>query len=301
MYQFDLLETKDFDVTKIGEKSVYNLDGNKPYLSHIKSKTILGAPIDFPNMYGTFDVRYNTKHKFYDNGLGYLVCEGDTVESNPSAVFLISGPSYRNRGVVVTEGNFDTIVSYFAARLSIKTDWKNQKDSYLFSEVQSRDSIGDCMIYSIFNSSSHQSALKNITFNNFTHRVKNHFFPLSKKYMMGLSDTHGFDEMYNDARLDSDRFLCQRLNSEFLTDSKLEKESLNILEMFQSLVETSFETRIAIADETNHLMCWDSGFSQYKKFWKEFYPKQFEQLRSEYKKLEKKMEKRTYDLGFLFR
>lgn len=300
MYKFDVLELNDFEVTNVGSKSIYNLDDSKNYLSEIKNLTQYDNKITFPNMYGGLDVRYNSNHKFYDNALGFLVCEGDTVESNPSSVFILSAPSYRNRGVIVTKENFEMITSYFSARLSIKTNWKNQKDSYIFDKKQFYDNlIGDTIVYSLFNSSSHQSALKNINYKGENYRIKNNFFPIDKSVMLGLADKFGFDEMYNEVRTDENRYLFHLLNSYLEKTNGLSQESINLLEMFTNLVKSSFEIRILINDDDNHLSCWDAGFSQLKKLWKENFPKQYDSFRKEYKILDNKMEKRTYDLGFL--
>ena len=300
MYKFDILETENFEIVKTGTKSIYNTDGKTNYLSEIKNRTKKNKNIIFPNMYGVYDIRQNGVTKFYENGLGYFVCEGDTVESNPSSVFLLSAPSYRNRGVIINESNFDFVVSYFSARLSISSNWKNQKDSYLFNENQINDDlISDCIVYSIFNNSSYQSSLRNVRYKNQNYKISNNFFWMSKKTLEELSENFGFDEMYNDVRLDNDCYVYKKL---FGSDGKynlLCNNSKNILEISNQLIVDSFEHRVLFSDNENQFFCWDASYAQLKKMWKEYFPQRFEILRKEYKELSKLMEKRTYELGFL--
>lgn len=300
MYKFDILETDNFEIVTKSSKSIYNMDGKFSYLSEIKNKTKKDKEIVFPNMYGVYDVRENGNGKFYENSIGYFVCEGDTIESNPSSVFLLSAPSYRNRGTIINLSNYDYVISYFSARLSINSDWKNQKDSYIFNENHINDELlSDCIVFSIFNNSSYQSSLRKVYYKNEYYNIPNNFFWMSKETIKELSENFGFDKMYNDVRLSNERVTYSKLFDDEKKYNNLTNTSKNILDIANNLVIDSFEYRTLISDEQNQLFCWDASYGQLKKMWKENFSKQFDLLRKEYKELSKIMEKRTYDLGFL--
>ena len=300
-YNFDILELKDFTVNKTGTKNLYNLDGKKNYLEEIKTLSIFkGNKIEFPNMYGSLNFRKDGSGVFYEDSLGYFTCEGDSVEGNPSSVFLLSGPSYRNRGININKSNFLHITSYFSARLSINMDWKNQKDSYVFSERQFEDSkIYDTIVYSLFNNSSFQCSARSVSYKNLQYDVKNEFFWVSIDEMKQLSDSHGFDALFNDARTSHNRFVYDLLFGKEKNFLKLSSEALEVMNKATDLLKRSFEIRNQISNEENQLYCWDAGYSQLKTIWKEYFPIEFKDFRESYKKLEKKMRERVYELEFL--
>jgi hypothetical protein len=301
MFKFDILEVDDFNVANKGVKTIYNIDGQKNYLDIIKDKTkINGVKSNLPQMYGSVNFRDNGKGVFYDDSLGYFVCEGDTVESNPSSVFIISGPSYRNRGVNINKSNFLYITSYFSARKSISCDWKNQKDSYIFNESQiSDENLYDTIVYSLFNSSSSQCAVSSIIIKDVEYKIKNEFFWISSNQMKELGDTKGYDLLYNDARISQDRYVYKLLFGEERLYDRLSNDAKKVLNKATELVNNSIEIRQNIANDENNLNSWDAGYAQLKELWKEYFPNEFKEFRELYKKLENKMKERTYNLEFL--
>ena len=301
MYNFDVLEVKDFDVIKSGTKTIYNLDGKLNYLDEIKKRTKYeGTRIQVPNMYGSLNFRSSGSGVFYTDSLGFLVCEGDTIESNPSSVFIISGPSYRNRGVNINKSNFLSVLSYFSARLSIQMDWKNQKDPYVFSEDQTNDTeIYDTIVYSLFNNSSFQCAAKSVEHNGNTYNINNQFFWISKEKVKQMCDEIGYDEMYNNVRIDSERYVYEILFGELNYYQRLSPEAKTVIDSATKLFERSLSLRQAIGTDVNQLNVWDAGYSQLKSVWKEFFSQEFKEFRDQYRVLNSKMEERTYRLGFL--
>jgi hypothetical protein len=300
-YNFDILESNDFTIINNGTKNLYNLDEKKSYLEEIKSLSkFKGNKIEFPNMYGSLNFRDKGSGVFYDDSIGFFVCEGDSVEGNPSSVFLLSGPSYRNRGVNINKDNFLYITSYFSARLSINMDWKNQKDSYIFFEKQFEDDeIYDTIVYSLFNNSSFQCSARSVNYKNSVYDIKNEFFWLSVDEMKQLADLNGFDELYNDARTSSNRFIYEFFFGKENKFSKLSPTAVEVINKATNLLKLSFEIRNQVSNLDNQLFCWDAGYSQLKIIWKEYFPNEFKDFRETYKKLEKKMTERVYNLKFL--
>lgn len=301
MFKFDVLEVDDFNVISKGTKTIYNIDGHKNYLDVIKGKTkVFGGKINLPQMYGSVNFRNEGKGVFFEDSLGYFVCEGDTVESNPSSVFIISGPSYRNRGVNINKSNFLYVTSYFSARKSINTDWKNQKDSYIFNEVQVNDEhLYDTVVYSLFNSSSSQCGVSSIIINEVEHKIKNEFFWMSSNQIKEISDECGYDLIYNDARTSQERFVYKLLFGEDPVYDKLSTDAKEVLDKATDLVKNSMQIRQIFANDENKLDSWDAGYAQLKGMWKEYFAEEYKEFRESYKKLEKIMRDRTYKLGYL--
>lgn len=303
MFEFDILEVKDFSVIKHGAKIIYNTDGIKNYLDVIKDKTKHESKkIEFPQMYGSVNVRKNGSGVFYPDSLGFFVCEGDTVESNPSSVFIISGASYRNRGIDINKGNFIYIMSYFAARKSILADWKNQKDSYIFNESQIKNEyVYDTIVYGLFNSSSQQSSLRQVTYKDKLWDIKNEFFWMSVEEMKQLADDNGYDNLYNDARTSPNRHVYDLLFGEERIYDKLSPDAKLVLDKASELVRKSIQARQLMSDNENHLDSWDAGYAQLKLVWKEYFSEDFKEFRQMYKNLEDRMRPLVYELGFLMK
>jgi len=302
MFEFDLLDiTDNLEITKIGVKNIYNTDGKKNYLDEIKSKSIFKEDkVDVPQMYGSLNFRDKGNGVFYKDSLGYFVCEGDTVESNPSSVFIISGPSYRNRGVNINKTNFLYITSYFSARRSVDSNWTNQKDSYLFDETQIQDdNVYDTIVYSLFNNSSFQCSSSPIDYKGDNIKTKNEFFWLSSDFMKEIADKKSYDNLYNDARTSEQRYVYELLYGEKQYYNLLSDTAKNVLDKATELIVKSIEMRQVMEDEDNQLSCWDAGYSQLKYVWKEYFQDDYKIFRNLYKKLDEKMNLRVYDLNFL--
>jgi hypothetical protein len=124
---------------------------------------------------------------------------------------------------------------------------------------------------------------------------------MSKEELMGISNQNNYNELYNDARIDSDRYVYNLLFGEERIYDELSDEAKDVLDSASNLVRLSFGMRRNFADDTNQLNSWDAGYAQLKLLWKEYYPEQFKEFRDKYKVLEDKMRPMVYELGFLLK
>jgi hypothetical protein len=117
--------------------------------------------------------------------------------------------------------------------------------------------------------------------------------------MKELSDLHGFDELFNDARTSRNRFVYDFLFGKEKNFLKLSPNALDVLSKATNLLKLSFQIRSQVSNMENQLYCWDAGYSQLKTVWREYFPNEFKEFRESYKKLEIRMRERVYELEFL--
>lgn len=307
-----IFSVKELDSTgkiiSTGNKTMYNTDSavaaNDWARGEIKSfdkcdSVVCLGPLNFDQRPGPSSRK---------DGIGYINCGGNNVNTNSQHVGLYSvpyagggqpGKGY-SPGWVVSDINLNESLALFTARKTITSNWINQKDEYLAPNISHPDYQqwnNDCLVYSLFNNSSNQSSLRNIEYKEKTWDIKNEWFWMSREQMLELANTHGFDALYQDARVgDEERFVYNKLKS-----LDLSIDALGVLHHAKELVEASFEFREALhqAHPEYHLNCWDAGWYQIKLIMKEFMPVSLKDFRSAYKSFEDRMRDGVYKFGFL--
>ncbi len=263
-YNFDILTQKDFNVVELEKKVVYNTQGQKT----LGEWTLNGI-----------------------SSFGYLVSHNNNVAKSVSDVFLIN--EKQNSGVKqfgVSQNNFFYVIVNFTVRKLILSNWLNQNDEFLAPHQSIEKIKYDSIIYSLFNNSSFQKS-------NF--EFSNEFFWMSVEKMKELADQNGYDELYNDARTSSDRYVHKLLFGEERIYDRLSPDAKAVLDKATELVERSMELRQVMANDENHLNSWDAGYAQLKLVWKEYFQEEFKEFRQLYKVLEDRMRPLVYELGFL--
>jgi hypothetical protein len=311
MYNLDVLKINNFEIEKIGEKICYNTDNAIAHNNHVKTKNKTKSKIDFPHLSSPLNIVPKGDIKITSDFLGYLNCNGNSVRFNNTLVGLYSGVfsggstgKGHSPGFSVNHQNFKDVAVHFTARKLIKADWINWCDEYITPNETHElfnDFKVDSIIYSLFESKSNQSSLRQITYKDQLWDIKNQFFWMSKNEMTELANQNNYTELYNDARTDSDRYVHTLLFGEEGIYNQLSDEAKDVLDSASNLVRLSFGMRRNFADDTNHLNSWDAGYAQLKLLWKEYYPEQFKEFRAKYKVLEDKMRPMVYELGFLLK
>jgi hypothetical protein len=306
----DVIEqNEDFELLVQNTKTIYNINEKqnlRNFIKPIKDKKIT----TFVPLTSVFNVqnnpRYN-KHPFLPiDSLGSIIVGGNSVYTNGSALYISS--TYTNQGasspIAVTPENLYRVCMLFSSRTLIKSEWINQKDEYLVPNFNLDETLQfqiDSIIISLFNNSSNQSSLRQITYKDKLWDIKNEFFWMSKDRMKELADENGYDNLYNDARTSSDRYVYKLLFGEERIYDKLSPDAKSVLDKATELVEKSMELRQVMANDENHLDSWDAGYAQLKLVWKEYFPQEFKEFRMLYKNLEDRMRPLVYELGFLIK
>jgi hypothetical protein len=131
--------------------------------------------------------------------------------------------------------------------------------------------------------------------------IKNEFFWMSNDRIKKLADENGYDNLYNDARISTDRHVYKLLFGEERIYDQLSDDAKVVLNKATELVERSMELRQVMANDENHLDAWDAGYAQLKLVWKEYFQEDFKEFRQLYKNLEDRMRPLVYELGFLMK
>ena len=305
-YTFDVIVKDEFgQLNKISTKSIYNVDSGKTasewVREEVKNKK---STLDYPKLSAPLTVKQKGYSKLCEGAFGYFYNNGNNVYYNGTNVAIFTSCFSGKSGLSIIPENYNKVVSLFSARKLINSNWINQKDEYMVPTItDDRYKIfnSDAIIYSLFNNSSNQSSLRQISYKQQLWDIKNQFFWMSKNEMVELSNQNNYTELYNDARTDSDRYVHTLLFGEEGVYNQLSIEAKDVLDSATNLVRLSFGMRRNFADTTNHLNSWDAGYAQLKLLWKEYYPEQFKEFRTKYKVLEDKMRPMVYELGFLLK
>lgn len=184
--------------------------------------TILGNKTECLPLRSALCANDVNKTSFYDNCFGYLVCHTPSIGGGQTGTNLFSSIFHGGHGCVISSQNIFRTSVYFTARRLIQPVWYNQKDE--FSAPNEADPnyqrwVNDALIFSLFESRSSQSSLRQVTYKGKLWDIKNEFFWMSNVEMKDLANKIGFMAMYNDAALNNqDRFVYQKLQGLDISD-----------------------------------------------------------------------------------
>jgi hypothetical protein len=310
-YKFDVLELNPEGLSPVeyfvnkGTKIIYNVDGeltaSKWVRQEVKNKK---CNLDYPKLSTGLTIKQSGYSKLCEGAFGYYYNNGNNVYYNGTNVSMFTSCFSGKSGLPVIPENFIKTATMFSARKLIESNWVNCKDEYFApneEHEQYSQFTNDSIIYSLFNNSSQQSSLRQIIYKDQLWDIKNEFFWMSKNEIFELANNNNYDELYGDARADSDRYVFNLLFGEQNIYDQLSSEAKDVLDLATNLVRLSINLRRNFADDHNHLNSWDAGYTQLKLIWKEFYPDQFKEFRLKYKILEEKMRPLVYELGFLLK
>ena len=271
-FLLDVLELNTFEISQMKTKTIVNYPQNERLVNWLKSNS---NNTNIPLATCTF--------------------QGNTVQGNNQFVTILSGSQkLSGKGsFFISSENIKKVTSFFAVRRLIsgsKSTWENFYDDYTKPSTDTTQFENDSLVYSIFESKSNQKS---------GNGLKNEFFWISVDKMKELADQNGYDELYNDARTSSDRYVHKLLFGQERIYDKLSPDAKLVLDKATELVERSMELRQVMANDENHLNSWDAGYAQLKLVWKEYFQEDFKEFRQLYKNLEDRMRPLVYELGFL--
>lgn len=301
MFKFDVLELNQYyEINKICEKTYEGLGKSllSKWVRRIKNENTL----DVPKMTSAFNVTDKGNAKICQDYIGYMLFDSNTPRESQTKVSILSSTYSNGQGISVNKQNFMDCMAGFTARKLTKPDWLNWYDEYLVpneEHEQFEQFKYDSLVYSLFESKSNQSSLRQVEYKNELWDIKNEFFWMSVDEMKELADEHNYDELYQDAHADNNRYVYELLFGEKNIYNQLSDEAKSVLDYATQLTKDSIEMRKHMANDENHLNSWDAGYAQLKLVWKEFYPERFKEFRQLYKNLEEKMRPMVYELGFL--
>ena len=297
-------QIKDFDeeynIKTIRTKTLYNTDNSMRGSDWVKELDIKNPKIDCPQVGYSLSLKESGGGVWCENAIGYLINNSNSVYTNYNMVSLFTSGFWANSiGFPFTERSFDRIVSFFTARKPISSNLENQKDEYLAPNEQHPEYPQwniDAIIYSLFNGSSNQSSLRQITYKDKLWDIKNEWFWMSNEQMKQLANEHGFDELYHDANGDHDRFVFNKIQ-----ESSFSQDAADVYNKACELVIKTFPYRQQLHEEYPewHLHAWDAGWYQIKLILKKYFKDDLKEFNELYKKFEDRMREGVYKFGFL--
>jgi hypothetical protein len=298
-FKLDLIEySNSFELNVIGQKIVYNLDEAISASEWAKEPVKNLRTFDFPCLSSGIKIREkNTRGRNIKNALGFFNNCANKVEKNAQECSLFT-TSYGN-GHGLSVNNFTRCTSLFAARKLVEKTWVNSKDEYMKPNTEHplwQEFENDSIVYSLFNTSSNQSSLRQVEYKGKLWDIKNEFFWMSREEIMSLANENGNDACYQDANVSTDRYVYN-----LLQNITLSEEAQLVLDKACELVRKTFKYRMMFDEDNENYQInnWDASYYQMKPLWKEYAKDDFEEFKSLYKKLGDKMRPMVYELGFL--
>ena len=297
----------NYELEEKDVKVIYNLDGKEKASDWVRKEIKGLKTFDAPQLSSALGIKQKGVGNLIDKGFGYMVNAGNNVAKNTQSVSLVSSAFSNGHGLSVIKENFVKCVSLFSSRRLISgqyANWVNWNDEYLAPNENHPDFeqfTYDSIVYSLFESKSNQSSLRQVDYKDKKWDIKNEFFWMSKDEMIALANEKHFDELYKDARASDERFVYSKLFGEERVYDKLSPDAKAVVDMAIELTKKSFEMRKLVSE--NHpeyyLNSWDAGYAQLKLVWKEYFKDDFNEFRAKYKALEDRMRPLVYELGFL--
>jgi len=317
-------DINDMEIIELYKKDIYNTDNKLSCSDWIRNKIKKINLIDIIQLKTALQPKQSNVNRIAPNSIGYLLIKSNKIKSNTQEVGLYTSATSNRGGVSLLKVNLLDGISLFTARKTIKSTWDTVNDEYIApsEEIQNTDKYklfnNDAIVYSLFNSHSQQSSMRQVEYKEKLWDIKNEFFWLSKEEMMNLADEYYFDDLYKDAKNSDERFVYKLLNGK-LSDEEfnevgltyvdennkpiLSDDAKELLELSKELIKKSFELR-KMMNETNseyHLQTWDAGWYQIKKVLNEYFKDDYKIFVEKYKAFEDRLRPQVYDFGMLLK
>jgi len=300
-FEHILINESNGDIVNVGSKIIYNIDGLESGRDWAINPVKKLPTKDVVNVTSGIQVKNDDKTRgmLFDNALGYFYCNSNNVNKNGQNVGMFSSAFGAANGFGVNEDNFTRCTALFSARRLVDGNWINWADEYLApneGHEKYQEFVNDSIVYSLFESKSNQSSLRQVEYKDKLWDIKNEFFFMSKADIMQLANDYGFDFTFNDANVSNERYVYTKLQG-----IELSEEAKAVLDKAIELTKASFKYREMFDEEHQEyqIMNWDCGWYQIKVMLKEYMPEALKEFNELYKKLADKMRPMVYELGFL--
>ena len=300
-----IIDIKDGDVVITGEKNIYNIDGQMTFRKFCKEpdngkKTYPTVTLKNPVTVGEDDGMFMTT-----DAIAFYVNNANNVYKSMQSCYIMStAPANVVSGFSITKDNFLKVCTNFASRKVVTNNWINNKDEFMAPTIHGHtdlwsEFIADSIVYSIFNTASCQTAIKEVDWKNYKYRIRNEFFFMSKKEIMEISNDCDNQEAFVTCFNDQERYAYELLSGEI--GEKMSSAARNVLECARELVRNTFKYRNCFNNKRPELFInnWDAGYYQMRPMWKEYDPEGLKNFRSIYKELGNKLRKQVYELKIL--
>lgn len=299
-FSYNIVDCIDGEIKITDSKIIYNTDNQLTLSEFLSDKSKRQEKQEFPNFTSAIKISPNNNFGCKDI-FGYLINGGNNIDRSIMQCSLLSGPFGNAHGKNINSKNIIESILVLTVRKIVEPNWINSKDEYLApneSHSKFQEFLNDSIVYSLFNTSSNQSSLRQIKYHDKLWDIKNEFFWMSKQELLDLAEEYNNDYTYEDALNSDERFVYTKLQE---IKNDLSPEAKAVLDKATELVKKSFKYREMFNESHPEYQInnWDCGFYQIKALLKEFMPDDLKEFRAVYKQLADKMRPMVYELGFL--
>ena len=300
-FYYKLIDCINGKIEVISHKDVYNVDDNET-ASEWVNKSLKGLKRqDAVQLSSGIKVKQKGYGTIIPNSLGSFVNNSNNVDMNVQNVCLFTSSFSGFANVSILPSNFSRCTSLFSSRRLIEKNWVNWQDEYLAPNEQHpqfNEFVNDSVVYSLFESKSNQSSLRQVEYKDKLWDIKNEFCWYDINMVKKLSNENNLDFTYNDASTMDQRFVYKYIQ-EHINDFSV--ESMDVLNKANEMVWKSFKYRELFNEEhpEYQILNADIGYYQLKALYKEYMKEDLEEFKKLYKVLADKMRPMVYELGFL--
>lgn len=238
-----------------------------------------------------------------ETAIGGFQCNSNDVNQNAQRVCLLSSQFYGAANMEILPETFDDAVTLFTARRLIKPNWINWKDEYMEPDKASekyKQFVDDSLVYSLFESKSQQTAMRNISINEKNFNIYNEFFWIDRQsiydWALKCNNQAVIDDVVAHAK--SERFMYKRLQK-----AKLSEDAKLILDYATALLKDTMQYREEYdrGHMNSYIYTWDAGWYQLKEMIKDKRSEEYKVFVELYRQFEDRMRPLVYELGFLYK
>lgn len=296
-FNYKIIDNIDGDIKIIQNKILYNLDNLTPLIDYSRNKIKGEKYIEQPNL--RTGITWSEYTITGINGLGYFYNKCNNIGTSGMHCSIWTSAYNGGHGYGISKNNFNEVCLTYSARKLIEKTWINSKDEYLApneSHPKFQEFVNDSIVYSLFNTSSNQSSLRQIKYHDKLWDIKNEFFWMSKSEIESLANEYNNDACYSDVHTSDERFVYKKLQEITLTP-----EARAVLDKACEIVRKTFKYRPLFDSEHPEYQInnWDCGWYQIKALAKEYAKDDLDEFKQLYKALSDKMRPMVYELGFL--
>src|SRR5574344_414166 len=312
----------NFKLESLSTTKLYSIDNDKMVKASdwVKKYTKQKFNYDAPSFSsGLLQKNKSSSCGICSNGFGYFCCDTNNIRGGIKGTALFTSVFSHGHGCSIIKENFEKTLTYFSVRKIIDATPENEKSEYLAPDEDSpeyEDFKNDAVIFSLFNTSSNQTSLRNIYYEHDKNvaplkdsqtiimkddnlwDIKNNFFWMNREEIKALANQYHVDSAYGEASSDFDRFTYLWIKDHY---KSLSPSARSVLDAANDIVRSTFQYRNEF--DTKHpeyqIKNWDCGWYQIKALAKEYAPEALDSFNELYRKFKAELVPQVYGVGFL--
>ena len=275
-FPFDVLQsTKKGAVEKISIWEAKKIDENNTLSGWFKEIPQGKKSIDKPGTKNGIDAPTSKtdRSRMSKDALGVLMQAGDALNDARMYVSIFTMGASRGNGRDINKDNFSRACVDFSVKRSVYIDVDNKKELWIrdkdifttpSTDLLTPEFIADCVVFSLFDTQSNQTSLRDYQYKGKSYTVVNEFFPYSIESMEELAEEHHNADIQDDVIGHSNRFVYQWLENH---KDDISEEAQALLDEAWSLIEDSFPYREQFFQENPRYQVntWDAGWLQVRR------------------------------------